>query len=161
MRSMSFYIAAFSIFFSFVGCTSEDDTPLMRPAFPESPSPFPTKSDELLSDFESLSGLTIPKDAKEITITAEHAANLPVYNVRFLTSRGGAEQFCSGENFVGSYIGDTPTKELIDKFDIKDKTVDGVVKCKGSYSNSGIVNREAVALFPSEETVAMYVLVEK
>ncbi|GAA2003137.1 hypothetical protein GCM10009799_32830 [Nocardiopsis rhodophaea] len=117
------------------------------------PSPFPTESAKLLSDFEDLSGLIIPSNASDLEIEPKYLeGGRPRYKLRFLTTRGGAEVICTGEN-IGVYDSDgPPDEEQHDLFDIReaDETIAETVECRGSHPTNGRVQRTVVVLFPKD-----------
>lgn len=136
----------------------ESAEPPFRQVTPESASPLPTASADLLAGFEELSGLTVPRDATDVRITAENnQANLPVYRVRFTTGRGGAEQFCTADGFDAYRSSQPPDAETREEFGITVETVEGKVTCRGGHPDSR-VDREAVVVFPDEETAVVHVI---
>ncbi|TDQ53749.1 hypothetical protein [Actinorugispora endophytica] len=141
------------------GCAATGDPEgSFRESTPQAASPLPTASANLHAAFEDLSGLTIPQDATDLEVAAENnSANLPVYRVRFTTSRGGAERFCTTAGFNAYRDPDAPDRETREEFGITGETIEGTVTCRGGDPGSR-ASRKVVVVFPSAESAVVHVI---
>ncbi|GAA3760466.1 hypothetical protein HDA32_004837 [Spinactinospora alkalitolerans] len=144
------------------GCGGDDEPWIRQGNFPATPSPLPTAIEELRASFEEFSGLTVPSDATDVEITADHnGANLPLYRAQFTTSRGGAEVFCTDENFDVYVNPDPPDAETRERLGITEETVDGMVTCRGTNLDRPNVRREVVVVWPEKDTAAVHALIQE
>ncbi|WP_420160878.1 hypothetical protein [Nocardiopsis sp. CNT-189] len=118
-----------------------------------SPSPSAIEGDtaELQRGFEELSGLTVPDNASEMDIKGEMTENRPYYELRFVTTRGGAEIICTGDN-LGVYPDEGPPRHGEEVFDYQeeDSEIAENIRCKGSNPQQMRVQRLVSVVFPED-----------
>ncbi|MDS1269020.1 hypothetical protein RIF23_01785 [Lipingzhangella sp. LS1_29] len=121
--------------------------------------PLPEGEAEVYEGFEDLSELTIPENAEDVEVTADHGwANLPLYRASFTTDADGVEEFCSGEN-IGVYdMNRSPDEEERERFEITEDTVDGMVLCTGAGIEHR-TEREIIVVWPEEDVASVYAIV--
>ncbi|MBB4930533.1 hypothetical protein F4561_001353 [Lipingzhangella halophila] len=124
-----------------------------EPSSPPPPSPIPGDTAELQDGFEELSGLVLPSNTSDLEIEGKYLSDdRPYYELRFETTRGGAEVICTADNF-GTYVSSgPPDEEQHELFDIQedDGTIAETVKCQGSNPDNGRVQRQVAVLFPED-----------
>ncbi|TQN31119.1 hypothetical protein FHX37_1009 [Haloactinospora alba] len=126
------------------------------PVGEESPEPAETMTDppeEFREGFETQSGLTLPSDAENPEIEGTRLeGERPYYELRFATTRGGAEVFCTADN-LGTYRGGGgPTDEEYELFSVREdvEDIEMIVECTGAHPSDGRVDREALVVLPEE-----------
>lgn len=115
--------------------------------------PLPTSTAELREGFEEQSGLRIPPDATEMEIEAELLEDhRPYYQLRFVTTRGGAEVVCTADNFSVYALEQPPSDRLKEVFPVReqDSEIAAHAECEGSHPTKGRVRRGVLVLFPED-----------
>ncbi len=139
--------------------TCEESIRCSMPASPSVPLP---DDDDLRDSFAQYSGLTIPEDAADVEITADHSElNELYYTASFTVDRAGLEEFCDSADLRLRYSPDPPDAETRSTYDITENTVDGSAECGGTHPENGRVQRNVVAVFPDDGTAAVYANIVK
>jgi hypothetical protein len=96
----------------------------------------PTEAAELREGFEAQSGLTVPSDAADLEIEGTYRdGDLPFYELRFTTTRGGAEVICTADNFQALPLDGPPDAEWVENFPVReeDAEIASTVRCRGDH----------------------------
>ncbi|MFW5419777.1 hypothetical protein J0910_24465 [Nocardiopsis sp. CNT-189] len=146
--------AALTVSFTAVllaGC-GPTSVPPEEPKASPSPSPIEGDTSELQTGFEELSGLIVPADASDMEIKGEMMDDRPHYELRFVTTRGGAEIICTADNF-DVYPNEGPPRYGEDEvFDYReeDSEIAESVLCEGSNPQQPRVQRKVSVVFPKD-----------
>lgn len=108
---------------------------------------------ELRQGFEELSGLVLPSDAADLEIEGRLLpGDRPRYDLRFETTRGGAEVICTADNFGVQLFRRPPDEDQREPFDVQesDDEIAETVVCRGGNPENPRVQRQVLVLFPED-----------
>jgi hypothetical protein len=96
----------------------------------------PTDPAELREGFEEQSGLTVPSDATDLEIEGTYRdGDLSFYELRFTTTRGGAEDICAADGFQALPLDGPPDAGWVEDFPVQEDNTEiaSTVRCRGGH----------------------------